>query len=87
MDAWYYITVCGLSAFTVDTLPKSQFQYDKDLCRIKLCGLQDLRPAVLSQRLVIYGLSSTVWSLQSVVCRLQSANVRHRVPCGMTVES
>ena len=63
----------------------SSFQYDKDLCPIKLCGLQDLQPVVLSQRLVIYVLRSTLYSLQSaacslqsVICSLQSANVRHR---------
>ena len=34
-----------------------------NLCQIMLCGLLDLRPAILSQRLVIYSLRSTVWTL------------------------
>ena len=30
----------------------SKLQYDRDLCRIKFCGLQELRPPLLSQRLL-----------------------------------
>ena len=40
-------------SYTVNACPLFYvaIQYVKDLCRIKLCGLQDLRPA-LSQRLL-----------------------------------
>ena len=50
-----------------------------NLCQIMLCGLLDLRPAVLSQRLVIYSLRSTVWTL--VVCSLQMSDTGYSM-CG-----
>ena len=59
------------------------------LCRIKLCGLQDLRRAsnvsyynlrseVRCMQSVICSLQAVVCSLQSAVWSLKSANVRHR---------
>ena len=45
----------------------------QELCRIKLCGLQDLRPAV-SQG-VSHNLRSEVHCMQSVICSLQMSDI------------
>ena len=50
------------------------FHVVKDgLCRIKLCGLQDLRPAVSQSVNISYNLRSEVHCMQSVICSLHSA--------------
>ena len=59
---------------------------NKDFCWIKLYGLQDLRTAVLSQRLVIYGLRSMLCSLKSAVCSLQSAVCKCQTPSAVHLQ-
>ena len=73
---------CKLGGYTVSTYPCHLlcFQYDKDLCQIKLCCLQDFWPAVFCQRLFsilnlrseVHYLQSAVYSLQSAVCKCQT---------------
>ena len=58
------VTLSTNTHIVFNVAKESSFQYDKDLCPMKLCGLQDLQPAVLSQRC---NLRSEVYSMQSVI--------------------
>ena len=61
-----------MRSYTVNRYPF--FYVVKDLCRINLCGLHDLRP-VVSLRSEVHCMQSVICGLQSVIC---SANARHR---------